>query len=452
MTQPALPQTTLHRATPLLVLILACLAQAVLALNPGYFSHDELQWGAAADVDAWTALPWFPWTDASMLQWRPLTFNGWLLLSNALFESPRAMHSLWVLMGSAIAAGLSWLLLRLGLGARVAATAGLAFALNPYAAYVHGWVATLADLLWVGASLALALVLQAQLRTEAAGAKAITLRAAIAAFALTGLGLLAKESALAMPALVGLAWLLAGRSRVLGAAMVGSGLAAVLYLVVRAGALLPPAASSGYALEPAAAPLNFAAYALYLPVTASFEVNTVWLRSAHQLAVSALLVLGLLAAVLRASPRLGLAMALGAALSVAPVLVLPHASTQYGYGFSLWLVACTALAWPRLGRPGRALAWLLCVLLVWHGARVQGEMRAVGERQAVFQPALVAVLATHEGPLRLQRDHEYGWAYGRLTHQVPAWRGQAIGDRVVWVEDGASADYSVAGDGGLVRR
>ena len=108
-----------------------------------------------------------------MLQWRPLTFNGWLLLSNALFESPRAMHSLWVLMGSTIAAGLSWLLLRMGLGWRTAVLAGLAFALNPYAAYVHGWVATLADLLWVGASLALAALLHhARQGAEAAPANA----------------------------------------------------------------------------------------------------------------------------------------------------------------------------------------------------------------------------------------------------------------------------------------
>ena len=114
--------------------------------------------------------------------------------------------------------------------------------------------------------------------------------------------------------------------------------------------------------------------------------------------------LGLAAVVLRASPRLGLAMVAGAALSVAPVLVLPHAATQYGYGFALWLVACTALAWPRLGRAARALVLLLAVLVAWHGARVQSDMRAVGERQAVFQPALVAALAGHDGPLRLLRD------------------------------------------------
>ena len=176
------------------------------------------------------ALPWFPWTDTSMLQWRPLTFNGWLLLSNALFESPRAMHSLWVLMGSALAAGLTWLLMRLGLGWRVAAAAGLVFALNPYAAYVHGWVGTLADLLWVGAvaGAGRGAARPASPRRSDAGRTRgrCALRAGAWAFALTALALLAKESALVMPSLVGLAWLLAGRGRVLGAATLGSGLAA----------------------------------------------------------------------------------------------------------------------------------------------------------------------------------------------------------------------------------
>ncbi len=433
------------RAAPFLVLLLACLAQAVIALNPGFFSHDELQWGAAASVPPGAALPWFPWLDASMLQWRPLTFNAWLVLSNALFETPRAMHAAWVLMGSSIAAGLSWLLVRFGLSWRVAATAGLVFALNPYAAYVHGWVATLADLLWVGASLALAVVL------ERAHRRGAIVPAALWAFVLTALGLLAKESALSMPALVGLAWLLAGRRRVLGAATLGSGLAAVVYLALRLGTLLSPAESSGYALSPATAPMNFVSYVMYLPITATLEVNTLWLRSSSQLTAAALLMLGLWAGITRAWPRLGLAMLLGAALCVAPVLVLSQTATQYGYGLSLWLVACTALAWPRLGRPARALVLVLSLLVVWHGANVQKQMRAVGKRQAVFQPALVEALAAQPGPVKLLRHREFGWVYARLTHEVPSWRGQPIGDRVVWVDAKADADYVVMEDGRLVR-
>ena len=54
---------------PLPLLLLAL--QLPLILNPGYFSHDELQWWARADVPSWSDLPWVPWLDLSPLQYRP---------------------------------------------------------------------------------------------------------------------------------------------------------------------------------------------------------------------------------------------------------------------------------------------------------------------------------------------------------------------------------------------
>ena len=94
------PQDTRPRlhAFPLFVLLVAL--QWLLVDNPGYFSHDELEWGARADVAHWRDLPWMGWADVAVLQWRPLTFNLWLLVSHATFGWPQAMHLAWVLMGS----------------------------------------------------------------------------------------------------------------------------------------------------------------------------------------------------------------------------------------------------------------------------------------------------------------------------------------------------------------
>jgi hypothetical protein len=69
----------------------------------------------------------------------------------------------------------------------------------------------------------------------------------------------------------------------------------------------------------------------------------------------------------------------------------------------------------------------------------------------VFQPALVAALRTHEGVLKLYPEPRYAWAYRRLTHEVPAWRGEEIGERVMVVESAAEADFVIGGDGGLRR-
>ena len=75
-------------------------AQAALWLNPGYFSHDELQWGARAAVEHWRDLPFESFYDWQRFQFRPLTFNLWLLVSHWLFETPRLFHTLIVALGT----------------------------------------------------------------------------------------------------------------------------------------------------------------------------------------------------------------------------------------------------------------------------------------------------------------------------------------------------------------
>lgn len=431
------------RALPLLLALVAL--QWLLVANPGYFSHDELQWGARADVANWRDLPWVAWTDVGTFQWRPLTFNLWLLVSHASFGWPQAMHLAWVAMGSAIALALGALLLRLGASAAVARGAALLFALGPYAAYVHGWVGTLADLLWVGAALGLA---HSLVSLRARGAAPVG--AAAVAFAFTALGLLAKEAALAIPALLGLAWLLR-RGRPVGlAAVIGSGVAALVYLALRLDTLMAPAEATTYAISPGSAPRNWATYWLFPLRPAAFEATGTWFASAKHLVLASGLLLALVAAIAWRAPRRALALVIGGSLAVAPALPLAFPANQYGYGFWAWVVACVALAWPVLGRAGRGLVLFLALVTTWHGVNVQREMQRVGEKQAVFQPALVQALASHAGELRLLTPERDDWIYRRLSHEVPAWRGAPIGDRVRWVGASEAVDYRVAEDGALV--
>ena len=435
------PRPRLHAPTLFVVLVLL---QAWLVANPGYFSHDELQWGARADVASVGGLPWERWTAVDVFQWRPLTFNLWLLASFALFDTPQAMHLAWVLAGSSLALALAALLLRLGARPATARAAAVVFALGPYAAYVHGWVATMADLLWVGAALALAHSLLALHRRGGSAWAGATL-----AFVLTAAGLLAKEAALAIPGLLALVAVLHRGGPVGPAAVLGSGLAALAYLGLRLDTLLAPGEATTYSLAPAAAPGNWAAYWLYLLRTSTLEVGGTWRAPGLQLAVAAGLLLAMLAAVARPAPRLALALVLGGSLALAPALPLAFPANQYGYGFWAWVVCLVALAWPSLGRAGRALVLLLALASTWHGINVQRGMHRAGELQAAFQPALAAALAGHAGELRLRTPERDDWLYRRLGHQVPAWRGQPIGDRVRWVAPGEDADYAVNPDGSL---
>lgn len=437
------PRPSIDPRNAALVGLLGFLLQGLLVLNPGYFSHDELQWGAFADVAHWTELPWVAWTAIDTFQYRPLTFNTWLLVSHALFEQPQAFHAVIVGLGTLNGVLLCLLLQRLGVAALPAAAAALLFLLGPYSAYVHGWVATLADLLWLGLGLALAHYLVGVWRDERTGP-----RVALVALALTTLALLAKEAAVALPALVGLAWLLARRPRSLGWALAGSAVPVAAYLALRLSVLLLQPRSS-YGLSWQSLPQRWSEYFLFLPHPTGFEVANVWLASPRALVVIAVLWLLLLLALGRAVPRLALWLLGGTTLALGPVLILAFSSNQYGYGFAAVLVSALALAWPALGRPSRALVGLLALLVLWHGANVQRQMLRVGRLQAVFQPALVEALSAHPGVLRLRLPAEDDWVYRRLTHEIPAYRGVAIDERLQLVEAGAAADYAIAADGRL---
>ena len=219
-----------------------------LALAPGWFSHDELQWQARAAVDSLAALPFSDWGALDRFQWRPLTFDLWLLLAWLGGGSPARMHALWLALGFALCALLYGTLRRAGVPARRAAAGAAAFATSPAAAYVHGWTATLAELLWVGLALALAWVLF--------GAPAAARRTpALAAGAAVGLALLCKEAALALPALLALAAWLRPEAARWRAALLGSLVPAALYLAARGALLLhAPRPEGAYAWSLAALP------------------------------------------------------------------------------------------------------------------------------------------------------------------------------------------------------
>lgn len=64
------------------------LAQWLLVFNPGYFSHDELQWAVFAQAHRGCAFCNGLWADMHAFQYRPLTFSIWMWLSQRLFAHP----------------------------------------------------------------------------------------------------------------------------------------------------------------------------------------------------------------------------------------------------------------------------------------------------------------------------------------------------------------------------
>jgi hypothetical protein len=438
------------------VVALACLAMLPLALMPGYFSHDELQWAVAAET-----LRHVPWiADQATFQHRPLTFNLWMALSRALFDTPRLFHAVLVAWGALNAGLLAAIGRRFGMSPWSAAIGALVFVLTPYAVYVHGWIGTIADLIWLTCTLAiawLALRPAPPPATAGEGREGVRLRLRLRlpllllAFALCTTGLLAKEAMVAAPALFAVAWLLdRARRRAWAAAAIGASLAVIAFLAWRAPALLhAPRDSTQYVPSFANVPLRWIEYQLFTPAIGRMEAQTVFLRGfAWPARIALVLFVGVVAAAWRADRRIALAFLLGGFAALAPVLVLGASANHYAYGYAAVGAMTLAAAWARTATWGRWFLGIFAALAVAHGIVVMGAMFEVARVQSVFSPALAkAVARDGEVTLRLGEGAR-PWMFERLTHEIPAYDGVPIGDRVRIID--GDADYVVMPDGALV--
>lgn len=426
-----------------LVALVAFAGSWLLWTNPGYFSHDELQWASFAGTSG--PIQWVPWLDVSAFQYRPLTFNLWLWLSRHLFDTPQAFHALLVAWGAANAGLACVLARRLGVAPWPAAIGALVFALGPYAAYVHGWVGTIGDLAWVSCALLAGLLV-------AGGVRAWVLVAG--SLLLTATALLGKEAAVSIPALLGVGWLCVSRGRLkprLLQATLASAVAVALYLALRLPVLLhAPDGAASYELAPALAPRHWLEYQLFPFLPAVFEVLNTLLRGlTGSLALAGVLWLGVAAACWRAHWRLAAGFVLGGIAALAPVLPMAAASNQYGYGFAVATTMVAAAAWARAPRWARVALVLAAVACVWHGANVMRMTRKVGDIQAAFSPALADAVQAHaDAPLRLRvAPGGEEWMFRRLSFGIPSYRGVAIGERAQLVPADAPADAVIQPDG-----
>lgn len=422
------------------VVLAALLLQWPLVFNPGYFSHDELQWAAFANGDLLA-----PWRDVAAFQYRPLTFSLWMLLSRLLFDTPIAFHAVLVAWGSLNAGLLFAVGRRFGMAPWPAAAGALAFATSPFAALVHGWVGCIADLLWLGGALGAVWLVQQTSRPLLAG---------MAAFTCTAIALLAKEAAFAIPPLLALVWLFDGRQRRWLAATLGAGMAAAGWLALRLDVLLhAPREGSQYILSAANVPLRWLEYQLFPPLVPVLEGFTT-LQRPLPAAIAGALWLWLQVALWRADRRLALLCLLGGMAALLPVLPLSSSWNHYGYAFAAITAMTLAAAWRPARRSGRAAIAVFAGLTLLHGLVVMLGIHRVGQVQARFSPALAAAVHSHTGPmpLRLRPDPDAKiWIFQRLTHDIPRYDGIAIGNRVQLVDGNAPADYRILADGRLVR-
>ncbi|MEP6940341.1 MAG: hypothetical protein ABI846_11305 [Rudaea sp.] len=412
-----------------MTLLVALALQAPLIFNTGYLSFDELQWWARADVPAWHDLPWVAWTDLRAFQFRPLTFNLWLLLAHALAAHPFAMHAVFVLLGSVNACLLAFNLTAMGARRSTAASAALIFVCSPYVAYTHGWTGTLADLLVLLCGLGAFAALRAlPAAPSPARVAAVTVCIAVS----ISLALFAKESAVVLPLLLAFAAVAhPAPRRVLALCGLAAAIVA-LYLFLRLPILLGVDASqSGYAWHLRNIPARVAEYALFPWMPPLFEVAPALGKGALRIAVATACVAGLLAALARASRPLAAATMLLFAGLLAPVLILDQAFNQYAYLASAALVGSAAFAWRDCTRGSRTVLLALAAIASLHGAQVMLRMREIGAIELRFHVDLSACLASDPGSVSVVPSRASdAWLLRRFVDHVPGYRGVDFRTRV----------------------
>lgn len=428
-----------------LVLLLAMVLQIPLILNPGYFSHDELQWAARADVTDFSLMPWLAWFDFEQYQFRPLTFNLWLWLSYFLFETPVLFHAVLVFWGSFNAVLLMYVARYYLSSPATGVVAGLLFVLSPYAIYVHGWVATMADLLVLSFLLLLILAIINHPKI---------ISVVLATFLLTSLALFSKESALSIPAILAVVWMVDGRkSHWLLACMV-SGLVAALYLGLRLPVLLQQPEGTHYSLSVWSMPIRWLEYNLYWIMPNAGEPNSTLPNGFHISPIIAMLfVIGFFMALWLSHRKLTLVLLFGSIATLLPVLPIASSAGQYGYLFAAWTVLMVALIWPHASSWVKKVIAVMAALGLMHAMVIMVMMYYVGAIQSVFTPAVAKVVAVtnHNQPIRLKLAADSRpWIFVRLVNDIPSYQGVAIGDRIQLVNQDQTADYLIQADGELM--
>lgn len=427
----------------------AVVVYATLVFNPGYFSHDELQWASWSVGKPWAQVPWASIWDWQPFQYRPLTFNLWMLLSRWLFANPYLMHAACVALGLINALLLCSWLRQMDVSRAGAAAASLIWLLNPYAIYTHAWVAALADTLWLMLGL-LALVIVTQLSHRSEQRKPTILAVMIAALC-TALALLCKEAALCLPTAFFLAWLGQQRRPIWFWSGLASAAVVAMYLLLRLDSILQGAASvEAYALGHPQPMQRWAEYLIF-PALLQRGHPFALLQEALslRLGLSVALICIVTFAFFWRHPRWGM-LWLGAPLAaLLPVLLLPISHSHYAYSAAAVAAVILAKAWSSLARFGQVAAILWLALISLHGLQLAGKMHRDGRIQARLLADIHQFrLRSPDSPMRIFSDREqFAPLLERSISHVPSYRSIAWGDRVQSVPVAPQANFRMCEDG-----
>ncbi|QBB69637.1 hypothetical protein ELE36_04165 [Pseudolysobacter antarcticus] len=411
------------------------------AINNGYYSHDELQWLALADTDSLLDIPWMSWLDFSVFQYRPLTFNFWLLLSHLFGYHPVIMHSVQGALGILNASLLRQCIIRFGAKPLHASVAAIAFLLVPFVVFAHSWIGTFADQLYL-AWLLLALMWICR-QPQASSQKWQRYMTPAVVAALTSLAVMTKEAAVVFPCLL-LCAAYRKNVRDLLPSILASGLVVAIYLALRLSIILfSPRPPGVYTWAISNIPIRLFEYSIFPFVQNLNELAAFPWYSPSILGIAAIGTVLVLISITSAGLRWLLSASVLWFVALGPILILSTSSILYAYTASALMCGLFALAYPLIKPWAKGLLLLAGVAALLHSVDLVRDMRHVGRVQHHLYAALVPLLpdASTSEPLRIRADNPADEPIlHHTTYAIPTYQRVPFSPRIRIV---ASTDTSV---------
>ncbi len=422
-------------------LAVAVLIQIPLALNTGYFNHDELQWLALADTDSISQVPWDSWTDFSVFQYRPLTFNLWLFLSHFFGYKPVLMHTIQSVFAITNALLLRRCVMTFGACRLHASIAALGFLLVPFVVFTHSWIGTFADQLYLAWLLLALLCLCRQPPADKESRQRYLTPALVAG--LTVLAVFSKESAVVFPFLL-LCAIYRVPIRDLLPSLVASSIVVAIYLALRLDIILfSPRAPGVYTWAIGNIPVRLAEYSMFPFLQNLNEIVAFPWWDKHQLVIAAIGALLLLITMASAGVRWLFALAIVWGVALGPVLILSTGSNLYAYTASAFVCALFALAYPHIKPWSKGLLVVACIVALLHSVELASHMRRVGRMQHHLYADLMPLLpnASEAEPLRIRAKNAADESIlHHLLFAIPTYHRMPFSSRIEVV---ASSDSTI---------
>jgi len=223
------------------ILFLLCLGITLNLISiaaPGYYSHDEVQYGILSK-DLGRALGGV-WVDHMYsLQYRPFARSFWFFLSFFFYEIPLLMHLSVALVSIFNGVLIYFLLFRVSGQSRSALWGFIGYHIFPPTVWIVGWVGTLADSLWMMCALLIAHILLTdhsdakKRQSEGYSLGNLKITRHLCVVLLFVLGLLSKENFVVLPVAIAGLCLLSKPWRGWYYALFGTSVVAAIYLLLR---------------------------------------------------------------------------------------------------------------------------------------------------------------------------------------------------------------------------